>query len=181
MQNKFKDQKPRWYVISCISGQENRVADLIKVRAENIGISEFIYDVLVPTQEKIAIKKGEKKTVKEKIFPGYILVNIVLNDDTWPLIRDTQGVTNFAGTDKKPTPLTEAEVQSIVDFSKQTQSSYKIDIFEGDVVTVTQGDFKDFTGAITEIDRDKGKVKVMIQFLGREVPVELDVTNIIKQ
>ncbi len=175
------EKKARWYVISCISGQEHRVADLIKVRAENTGISELIPEVLVPTQEKIAIKRGEKKSVKEKIFPGYILVKMHLDDSTWPLIRDTQGVTNFAGTDKRPTPLTEAEVTSIIEFSQQKQSSYKIDIMEGDVVTVTQGDFKDFTGTITEIDRDKGRVKVMIQFLGREVPVELDVTHIVKQ
>jgi len=176
-----KEKKPRWYVISCISGQENSIADLIKVRAENTGISDMILDVLVPSQEKIAIKRGEKKTVKEKIFPGYILVNMVLNDSTWPLVRDTQGVTNFAGTDRKPTPLSEAEVQSIIEFSKQTQSSYKMDIIHGDVVTITQGDFKDFTGTISQIDKDKGSVKVLIQFLGREVPVELDVTHITKQ
>jgi transcriptional antiterminator NusG len=181
MQNNLKEQKPQWYVISCTSNQENKVADLIKVRAENTGLSDFIVDVLVPTQEKIAIKKGEKKTIREKIFPGYILVQMVLNDDTWPLIRDTQGISNFAGTDKKPTPLTDAEVKSIVEFSEQKQSSYKVDITEGDIVTVAHGDFKDFTGTITEIDRDKGRVKVLIQFLGREVPVELDVTHIIKQ
>jgi transcriptional antiterminator NusG len=175
------NKKPRWFVISVISGQENRVADLIRTRAENAGLSEMILDVLVPTQEKIAIKRGEKKSVKEKIFPGYIMVNMVLSDATWPLIRDTQGVTNFAGTDRKPTPLSENEVQSIIDFSNQKQSSYKIDILIGDVIQVTQGDFKDFTGTITEIDKDKGRVKVMIQFLGREVPVELDVTHISKQ
>jgi transcription termination/antitermination protein NusG len=179
MQSNLK--KPRWYVISVVSSQENRVADLIKTRAENAGLGEQILDVLVPTQEKIAIKRGEKKSVKEKIFPGYILVNMILSDSTWPLIRDTQGVTNFAGTDRKPTPLSPDEVQSIIDFSQQKQSSYKIDILEGDVIQVTQGDFKDFTGTITEIDKDKGRVKVMIQFLGREVPVELDVTHIVKQ
>jgi transcription termination/antitermination protein NusG len=179
MQNSNK--KARWYVISCTSNQENKVADLIRVRAENAGISDLILDILVPTQEKIAIKKGEKVSVKEKIFPGYVLVNMVLDDTTWPLIRDTQGVTNFAGTDRKPTPLSTAEVQSIIDFSKQKQSSYKVNLVEGDVVTVTHGDFKDFTGTVAEIDKDKGRVKVMIQFLGREVPVELDVTHIIKQ
>lgn len=174
-------KKARWYVISCISGQENKTADLIRVRAENAGISDLILDVLVPTQEKISIKKGNKVTVKEKIFPGYVLVNMVLNDSTWPLIRDTQGVTNFAGTDRKPTPLAPQEVQSIIDFSQQKQSSYKVNLSEGDVVTVTHGDFKDFTGTIAEIDKDKGRVKVMIQFLGREVPVDLDVSHIVKQ
>ena len=173
--------KPRWYVIHVNTGQENRVGDLIRVRAENTGVSEFITEVLVPTQEKIAIRKGEKKTVKERIFQGYILVQMVLNDQTWPLVRDTQGVINFAGTDKKPTPLPQDQVDSIIEFSKQTQSSYKLDIIEGDIVTVTQGNFKDFTGTITAIDKDKGKVKVMIHFLGREVPAELDVTHITKQ
>lgn len=176
-----KNKTPRWYVINCVSSQENRIADLIKVRAENLGLSEYIKEVLVPTQEKIAIRRGEKKTVKEKIFPGYILVHMILNDDTWPLIRDTQGVTSFAGTDRRPTPLTEDEIKTIVEFSQQKQSSYKVDIMEGDIITVTQGEFKDFTGSITEIDRDKGKVKVMIRFLGRDVPVELDVTHIVKQ
>jgi transcription termination/antitermination protein NusG len=179
MQNNTK--KSRWYVISCVSNQEGKVAELIRVRAENAGISDLILDVLVPTQEKIAIKKGNKVTVKEKIFPGYVLVNMVLDDSTWPLIRDTQGVTNFAGTDRKPTPLSPDEVQGIIDFTQQKQSSYKVTLSDGDVVTVTHGDFKDFTGTVIEVDRDKGRVKVMIQFLGREVPVDLDVSHIVKQ
>ncbi len=176
-----KDAKPRWYVIFCTSGQENKVADLIKVRAENTGISEYFEEVIVPTQEKIAIKKGKKVTVKEKIYPGYLLIKMVLNDSTWPLVRDTQGVSNFAGTDNKPTPITDTELQAIVEYSQQKESSYKINITEGDVVSVTSGVYKDFTGSVVEVDRDKGKVKVMLRFLGREVPVELDVTNIVKQ
>lgn len=175
------DKKPRWYVIHCNTGQENRISDLIKTRADNLGLSEYIVEILVPTQEKIAIKRGEKVSVKEKIFQGYLLVNMVLNDQTWPLVRDTQGVINFAGTDKKPTPLSQEEVDSIIEFSNQKQSSYKLDVMEGDIVSVTHGEFKDFTGTIASVDKDKGKVRVMIHFLGREVPAELDVTHIVKQ
>lgn len=174
-------KKSRWYVIYCNTGQENKVADLIKVRAENTGISEFITEILVPTQEKIAIKKGEKKTVTEKIFQGYIFVQMYLNDQTWPLVRDTQGVINFAGTGKEPTPVPDSEIEAIKEFSLEKQSSYKLDIIEGDRVKITNGDFKDFSGTVAEIDKDKGKVKVMVMFLNREVPVELDVTSIIPE
>lgn len=177
MQIKAK-QKPRWYVIYCNTGQENKVADLIKVRAENSGLKDFIIETLVPTQEKITIKKGEKKAVAEKIYKGYIFVNMVLNDKTWPLIRDTQGVINFAGTGKEPTPVTDAEIEAIKEFAKQKQSSYKLNIIEGDKIKIINGDFKNFTGTITAIDRDKGKVKVSVMVFSRETAIELDVTDI---
>jgi transcriptional antiterminator NusG len=176
-----QSKKPKWYVVYCNTGQENKVAELINLKASNTGLSEYILEVLVPTQEKIAIKKGEKKTVTEKIFQGYIFVNMYLNDKTWPLVRDTQGVINFAGTGREPTPVAESEINAIKEFSKEKQSSYKLDIIEGDKVKITTGDFKDFTGTVTEIDKDKGKVKVMVIFLNREVPVELDVTSIIPE
>lgn len=175
------DKKARWYVIYCNTGQENRVSDLIKLRAENAGLSEQILEVLVPTQEKIAIKKGKKKTVTEKIYKGYIFVRMVLSDQTWPLVRDTQGVINFAGTGKEPTPVADSEIEAIIKFSEIKQSSYKLDVMEGERVKITTGDFKDFTGTVTEIDHDKGKVKVNVVFLNREVPVELDVTSIVPE
>lgn len=176
-----KTKKARWYVIYVNTSQENKVSDLIKLRAENTGISDLIPEILVPTQEKIAIKKGEKKTVTEKIFQGYIFVKMVLNDQTWPLVRDTQGVINFAGTGREPTPVPESEIDAIKEFSEEKQSSYKLDVIEGDRVKITNGDFKDFTGTVAQIDKDKGKVKVMVMFLNREVPVELDVTSIIPE
>jgi transcription termination/antitermination protein NusG len=174
-------KKSRWYIIYVNSGQENKVADLINLRAENTGISEFIEEVLVPTQEKIAIKKGEKKTVTEKMYQGYVFVKMVLNDATWPLVRDTQGVIKFAGTGTEPTPVPEYEVEAIKELTKEKQSSYKLDIIEGDKVKITSGDFKDFTGTVAEIDRDKGKVKVMVIMFSQERPIELDVTSIVPE
>jgi transcriptional antiterminator NusG len=174
-------KKPRWYVIYCNTGQENKVADLIKLRAENTGLTEVIPETLVPTQEKIAIKKGVKKSVTEKIYQGYLFVRMVLNDQTWPLVRDTQGVINFAGTGKEPTPVPDEQVNAILEYSKVKQSSYKLDVMEGEKVKITNGVYENFTGTIAEIDHDKGKVKVMVIVFNREVPVELDVTDIVPE
>lgn len=174
-------QKSRWYVVYCNTGQENKVSELIKLRAENTGVSEFIHEVLVPTQEKIAIRKGNKKTVTEKMFQGYVFIHMVLNDQTWPLVRDTQGVINIAGTGKEPTPVPESQIEAIKELSKSQQSSYKLDLSVGDKVLITTGELKDFSGTIKSIDKDKGKVEVLVMFLSREVPVELDVTNIIPE
>lgn len=175
------DKKARWYVVYCNTGQENKVSDLIKIRAQNAGLSEQIHEILVPTQQKIAIRKGEKKTVTEKIYKGYIFVKMLLNDQTWPLVRDTQGVISFAGTGKEPTPVPDSEIEAIKKFTEEKHSSYKLDIVEGEKVKIANGDFKDFVGTVTEIDYEKGKVKVNVVFLNREVPVELDVTNIIPE
>lgn len=171
----------RWYILYSASGQENKVKELIRLRSENIGISEMIEEILIPTQEKIAIKKGEKVSVTEKIYPGYLFIKMQLNDKTWPLIMDTQGVANFAGTGKRPTPVPESEVQAILKASEEKQSSYKISLHEGDRVIITHGDFKDFEGTIAEIDENKGRLKVQIQFLNRPVIAEVDITNIAKQ
>lgn len=170
----------KWYAIYCISNQENKVVNLIKTRIDNAGLSKYLDELIVPIKEKLVLKKGQKKTVNERFLPGYILARMELNDNTWPLLRDTQGVINFVGTDKKPTPLTTKEVESIVEFSESEEASYKIDFGEGDVVKVTDGEFKDFTGAIENIDEERGKIKVVLQFLGREVPVELDVNYLEK-
>ncbi len=176
-----KQKKPSWYVIYCNTGQENKVADLINLRAENTGLKDFITETLVPNQEKIAIKKGEKKTVSEKVYPGYLFVQMVLNDQTWPLVRDTQGVINFAGTGREPTIVPDSEVEAIKEFSKQKQSSYKLDIIEGEKVKITNGDFKNFSGVVTGIDKDKGKVKVSVTVFQRETSIELDVTDIVPE
>lgn len=165
----------RWYAVYCVSNQENKIVNLIKTRIENAGLSEFLEEIIIPTQEKVLLRKGQKKTVNERFLPGYILIKMVLNDNTWPMVRDTQGVINFVGTDKKPSPLTEKEVSAIVEFSNTKVPTYKINYSEGDTVVVKDGEFKDFTGTIDSIDTAKGKIKVNLQFLGREVPVELDV------
>ncbi len=175
------DKKAKWYVIYCNSGQEDTVSGLIKIRAQNAGLSDQIQDILVPTVEKITVRKGEKKTVKEKVYKGYIFIKMILNDQTWPLVKDTPGVIRFAGTGKEPTPIPESEIDAIKEISGQQFSSYKLDVSEGDKVKITSGDFKDFTGTVTKIDYESGKVTVNVIFLNREVPVELDVTHIVHQ
>lgn len=173
-----KNEKFLWYIVHCNTGQESTVADLIKTRANNYGLKDYIEEIYVPIQEKITLKKGKKQTINEKIFKGYIFIKMILNDKTWPLVRDTQGVINFTGTAKKPTPIKEEEVEAIKKYCSRQESSYKVKILEGDRVKITVGEFKDFTGTVTHIDYDKGKVVVMVQFLNRDVPVELDIANI---
>lgn len=177
MQSK-KNENFSWYIVHCNTGQENTVADLIKIRANNYGLKDYIEEIYIPIQQKVGLKKGKKQSINEKIFKGYIFIKMVLNDKTWPLVRDTQGVINFTGTAKKPTPIKPEEVEAIKKYCAQQESSYKVKLSEGDRVKITVGEFKDFTGTITSIDYDKGKVVVIVQFLNRDVPVELDITNI---
>lgn len=173
--------KGRWYVVHTYSGHENRVATSLKQRIESEGLDDRIFDILVPTQEKIEIKGGKKETVKEKIFPGYILVKMALDDTTWLAIRTTQGVTSFVGALNKPTPISEAEVASIVKFMQQGgQPTYKDVIVEGDTVKIIDGPFGDMIGKAEEVDKEKGKVKVLVSIFGRETPVELDFLQVQK-
>ena len=145
---------------------------MLRVKANNL--EEYISDVLVPTQDKIQVNSGKKKTVKEKIFPGYVLVNMEMNDQTWQIIRNTEGVTSFIGTSKKPTPLSETEVKSIKAFMNVEQPQYQSSFAVGDPVKVVDGPFKDFVGSVNEINEDKGQVKVLLSVFGRETPVVLE-------
>ncbi len=177
---KKKNKNLKWFIINTYSGHENRVAKQLEARIKANKIDELIPEVLVPTQNKIVVKKGEKKTVKEKIFPGYVLVQMELNDDTWHIVRNTEGVTGFVGTKKKPTPLNEKEVKSILAFTKVKQPSYQSSFSLGDAIKVTEGPFKDFVGAIKEINQDKGQIKVLLSVFGRETPVVLDFSQVKK-
>lgn len=171
----------RWYVVHTYSGHENRVSTSLKQRIESEGLSHKIFDILVPTQDKIEIRSGKKETVKEKIFPGYILVKMILDDSTWLAIRTTQGVTSFVGALNKPTPIPEAEVASIVKFMQQGgQPTYKDVIVEGDTVKIIDGPFGEMIGKAEEVDKEKGKVKVLVSIFGRETPVELDFLQVQK-
>lgn len=168
------ETKQNWYIVNAYSGYEKRVANQIIQRTKANNLEAFITEVLVPTQNKIVVSEGKKRTVEEKIFPGYVLVKMEMDDKTWQIIRNTEGVTGFVGTERKPTPLSPEEVRSIMAFMKVEQPSYQASFAVGDAVKVTDGPFKDFVGSISEINEDKGQVKVLLSVFGRETPVILD-------
>lgn len=170
----------KWYVVHTYSGHENKVAVTLKQRIESEHLQEKILDVLVPMQEKIEIKGGKKVNIKEKIFPGYILVKMVLDDASWLAVRTTQGVTSFVGMGNKPTPISEQEVQTIVKFTQEEAPVYKQVFATDDTVKIVDGPFADFIGKVDNVDEEKGKVKVLVSIFGRETPVELDFLQVQK-
>lgn len=170
----------KWYVVHTYSGHENKVALTLKQRVESEHLEDKILDVLVPTQEKIEIKSGKKVNVKEKIFPGYILVKMVLDDTSWLAVRTTQGVTSFVGMGNKPTPISDAEVATIVKFTQAEAPMYKQVFSVSDTVKIVDGPFADFIGKIDSLDEEKGKVRVLVSIFGRETPVELDFLQVKK-
>jgi len=172
--------KAYWYVIHTYSGHENKVAEALKQRTESMGLKGKILDVLIPTQEKIEIKAGKKLNVKEKIFPGYILVKMVLTDESWLAVRTTPGVTAFVGTGNKPTPLPEKEVSLIQKFAEIKQPKYKVAFSISEAVKIIDGPFADFLGSVESVDEAKGKIKVLVSIFGRETPVELDFLQVTK-
>ncbi len=170
----------RWYVVHTYSGHENKVAATLKQRIESEHLEDKIIDVLVPMQDKIEIKGGKKTEVKEKIFPGYILVKMILDDTTWLAVRTTQGVTSFVGIGNKPTPISEKEVQSIIRFTEIQQPTFKQLFTVDDTVKIVDGPFADFIGKVESVDEEKGKVRVLVSIFGRETPVELDFLQVQK-
>lgn len=170
----------RWYVVHTYSGHENKVALTLKQRIESEHLEKKILDVLVPMQDKIEIKAGKKATVKEKIFPGYILVKMVLDDQSWLAVRTTQGVTSFVGMGNKPTPISDSEVATIVKFTQEEAPSYKQVFTADDTVKIVDGPFSDFIGKVDNVDEERGKVKVLVSIFGRETPVELDFLQVQK-
>lgn len=168
------DDLTKWYIINSYSGHEKKVAQQIEQRVKANGMEDEITQVLVPTQEKIMAKEGKKRTVEERIFPGYVLIKMIMNDNTWHLIRNTEGVTGFVGATKKPSALSEDEVNAIMAFTKVQQKSYQASFKVGDSVRVVTGPFKDFVGAIQEINESKGQLTVLLSIFGRETPVQLD-------
>jgi transcriptional antiterminator NusG len=179
-----KGDKYRWYIINGASGQENRIANLLETRVKANELEDDIPNIVVPTQEKIVIKKGKKQTVEERIFPGYILVKMVANDDTLHLIRNTDGVIGFIGSTskaKRPSPLSEKEVESILAFMKVKQPAvFRSSFIVNDAVKVEEGPFKEFVGTVQEVNEAKGQVTVLISMFGREVPVQLDFLQVTK-
>jgi transcription termination/antitermination protein NusG len=175
-----ESKEAKWYVIHTYSGHENSVAVNMIQRVNNMKLEDKVLELLIPTQNKIQIKRGKKKAITEKIFPGYMLVKMILADDSWLAVRTTPGVTGFVGIGSKPTPLPPQEVDSIKKFMVQDAPKYKATFSIGEAVKIVEGPFADFLGTVDKIDDAKGKVYVLVSIFGRETPVELDFLQVSK-
>ena len=167
-------QGRKWYVLHTYSGYEENVSRNLKQRIDSMDMQDKIFNVLIPTENKIKIKNGKRKVVTEKIFPGYVLVEMVVTDDSWYVVRNTPNVTGFVGSGTTPTPISEKEVKEIQKRMGVVEPKYKIDLSVGTPVKITDGPFKEFEGKVAEIDEARGKIKVLVSMFGRETPVELD-------
>lgn len=174
------DNRGRWYIIHTYSGHENKVTKSLKQRVESMGFKDRIFEIIVPTRNTIKVAGGKKETVIEKIFPGYVLVRMELDDESWLLVRTTQGVTAFIGAGNKPTPISDKEVEAIQKFMKTEEPLYKTAFVKGEAVKIIDGPFTDFLGSIDDIDEARGKLKVLVSIFGRETPVELDFLQVSK-
>lgn len=177
---KIVNPNAKWYVLNIRTGYENSIQKEIRQRVEATGMDDKILEILVPVQKKIVVKKGKQDIKEDKIFPGYVLIKMELNENTWDLVRNTEGVRGFVKTDKYPRPLPESEVNAIMKFQEVEQPSYQTSFSVGEAVKITNGAFADFIGSVEELDNTKGKIKVLISFLGREAPVELDFSQVSK-
>ena len=169
-----------WFVVHCYSGYENKVKHNLQQRIESMEMSNQIFQVVVPTEEEIEVKEGKRRTVERRVFPGYILVQMIMNDDSWYVVRNTPGVTGFVGMGNKPTPLRTEEVTSIIKRMEAEAPKVKVTFKPGQKVRIVDGPFNDFMGTVDEINMDKAKVRVMVSFFGRETPVELDFLQVEK-
>lgn len=169
-----------WYVIHCYSGYENKVRHNLEQRIDSMGMKDKIYDVVVPTEEEIEVKDGQRRTVERRVFPGYILVQMVLSEESWYVVRNTPGVTGFVGMGNTPTPLMPQEVSQIMRRMEAEAPKIKVNFKPGQKVRIVDGPFNDFLGTVGEIDAERAKVRVMVSFFGRETPVELDFLQVEK-
>lgn len=170
----------KWYIVHTYAGHENKVERSLKQRVETMGFETRIFDIIVPTRNTIKVSGGKKEDVKEKIFPGYVLVKMILDDESWLLVRTTQGVTAFIGAGNKPTPISVKEVEAIQQFMNQEEPQYKTAFTVGEAVKIIDGPFSDFLGTIDNIDEAHGKLRVLVSIFGRETPVELDFLQVQK-
>jgi len=172
--------EPAWFVIHCYSGYENKVRHNLEQRIETMGMKDKIFDVVIPTQEEIEVRDGKRRTVERHIFPGYVLVNLILSEESWYVVRNTPGVTGFVGMGNLPTPLRPEEVSQIVKRMEADAPTVKVTFKVGERVRIVDGPFNDFRGTVSEIDMERTKVRVMVSFFGRETPVELDFLQVEK-
>jgi transcription termination/antitermination protein NusG len=169
-----------WYVIHCYSGYENKVRHNLEQRVETMGMKDKIFDVVIPTQEEIEVREGKRRTVERHIFPGYVLVNMVLTEESWFVVRNTPGVTGFVGMGNDPTPLRQEEVNQIIKRMEAEAPTVKVTYKTGERVRIIDGPFNDFRGIVSDIDMERAKVRVRVSFFGRETPVELDFLQVEK-
>lgn len=170
-----------WYAIHTYSGYEEKVAENLKQRVETLGMGDLIFDVIVPKEKTIEIRNGKRRTVEKKIFQGYVLVDMIVTDNSWYIVRNTPQVTGFIGSGTVPIPLSQPEIKNIQKRMGVEEPKYKIDLRKGDLVAITDGPFKGFDGSVNEIDEQKGKIKVLVSMFGRETPVELDSLQVKKR
>jgi len=173
-------ESAKWFVVHTYSGHENKVATTLKQRVDTMKLADKIFQIVVPTRNIVTVKHGKKEEQKEKIFPGYILVRMFLDDMSWLAVRTTQGVTAFVGAGDKPTPISQKEVDAIMKFMEMEAPRYKTAFTVGEAVKITDGPFSDFLGTIESIDEEKGKLKILVSIFGRETPVELDFLQVTK-
>jgi transcriptional antiterminator NusG len=169
-----------WYVVHCYSGYENKVRHNLEQRIETMGMKDKIFDIVVPTEEEIEVKEGKRRTVERRVFPGYILVNMIMTEESWYVVRNTPGVTGFVGMGNTPTPLRPEEVSQIIKRMEAEAPRIKVTFKSGERVRIVDGPFNDFRGTVSEIDMERAKVRVMVNFFGRETPVELDFLQVEK-
>lgn len=174
MNNKRYDTSKQWYAIHTYSGYEEKVAESIRQRADSLDMKDKIFQALVPKEKQIEIKNGKRKIVEKRIFQGYVLVQMKLSEDAWYIVRNTPSVTGFVGSGTEPTPVDQDEIEKIQKRMGLEQPKHKIDYSIGEVVSIIDGPFKGFDGSVSEIDAQKGKLKVLVNMFGRETPVELD-------
>ncbi len=175
-----EDDGRAWYVVHCYSGSENKVKRNLEQRVESMGMKDKIFEVIVPTEEEIEIKDGKRRVVERRIFPGYVLVNMIMDEDSWYVVRNTPGVTGFVGMGNKPTPLRPEEVAQILKRMESETPRIKVTFEPGQRVRIIDGPFRDFTGKVADIDMERAKVRVLVNFFGRETPVELDFLQVEK-
>ena len=175
-----EDDGRAWYVVHCYSGYENKVRHNLEQRIETMGMKDRIFDIVVPTEEEIQVKEGKRRTIERRVFPGYILVYMIMTEESWYVVRNTPGVTGFVGMGNDPTPLRPEEVSQIIKRMEAEAPRIKVTFKRGERVRIVDGPFNDFRGTVAEIDMDRAKVRVMVNFFGRETPVELDFLQVEK-
>ncbi len=172
--------KPQWYVVHCYSGYENKVKKNLEHRIESMGMTNRIYEVIVPTEEQIELRDGQRRVVERRIYPGYVLVQMILDEESWYVVRNTPGVTGFVGIGNKPTPLRQDEVDRIMRRMEAEEPVAEVKVKAGDKVRIIEGSFTDFHGTVDEVYADKGKARVLVSFFNRETPIEVDLLQIEK-
>ena len=179
-QGESREDGRGWYVLHTYSGYEDNVARNLRQRIESMGMEDKIFQVVVPREKKIRVKNGKRRTIEERLFPGYVLVEMIVTEDSWYVVRNTPNVTGFVGSGTTPTPVSRDEIDRLLRRMGEEEPKYKMDVAEGDAVKIMDGPFKDFEGKISDVNEAKGTVKVLVNVFGRETPVELDFLQVKK-